>query len=107
MTLRALIFDVDGTLAHTERDGHRPAFNAAFAEVGLSWHWDEAFYGKLLDVTGGRERIRHYAEKFDQATFQRADFDTLLDRASMRSRPATISAFWQPVRFRYARILVR
>jgi len=80
MTLRALIFDVDGTLAHTERDGHRPAFNAAFVELGLSWHWDEAFYGKLLDVTGGRERIRHYAEKFDPATFQRADFDTLLDR---------------------------
>ncbi|MBL8479048.1 MAG: HAD family hydrolase, partial [Sterolibacteriaceae bacterium] len=43
MALRALIFDVDGTLANTERDGHRPAFNAAFAEVGLPWHWDEAF----------------------------------------------------------------
>ena len=44
MALRALIFDVDGTLANTERDGHRPAFNAAFAELGLPWHWDEAFY---------------------------------------------------------------
>ena len=41
-TLQALIFDVDGTLADTERDGHRPAFNAAFAEHGLDWHWDEA-----------------------------------------------------------------
>jgi phosphoglycolate phosphatase-like HAD superfamily hydrolase len=40
--LEALIFDVDGTLADTERDGHRPAFNAAFAEAGLAWHWDEA-----------------------------------------------------------------
>jgi phosphoglycolate phosphatase-like HAD superfamily hydrolase len=40
--LQALIFDVDGTLADTERDGHRPAFNAAFAEAGLLWHWDEA-----------------------------------------------------------------
>lgn len=80
MTLRALIFDVDGTLAHTERDGHRPAFNAAFAEVGLSWHWDEAFYGKLLDVAGGRERIRHYAQTFDPPTFQRDDFDALLGR---------------------------
>jgi phosphoglycolate phosphatase-like HAD superfamily hydrolase len=49
MALRAIIFDVDGTLANTERDGHRPAFNAAFAEVGLPWHWDEAFYGTLLD----------------------------------------------------------
>lgn len=80
MTLRALIFDVDGTLADTERDGHRPAFNQAFAEVGLGWYWDPDFYGTLLDVTGGRERIRYYAEKFDPATRARPDFETLLDR---------------------------
>lgn len=87
MTLRALIFDVDGTLANTERDGHRPAFNAAFAEVGLPWHWDEAFYGSLLNVAGGRERIRHYAERFDPATFQRPDFEALLDRVhSIKTR---------------------
>jgi len=78
MTLRALIFDVDGTLANTERDGHRPAFNAAFAEVGLPWHWDEAFYGDLLGVTGGKERIRYYAEKFDPATRARPDFEELI-----------------------------
>jgi HAD superfamily hydrolase (TIGR01509 family) len=80
MTLRALIFDVDGTLANTERDGHRPAFNAAFAEAGLSWHWDEAFYGTLLDVAGGRERIRYYAERFDPTTAARPDFDELAKR---------------------------
>ena len=80
MTLRALIFDVDGTLANTERDGHRPAFNAAFAEVGLPWHWDEAFYGTLLNVAGGKERIRHYAERFDAATAKRPDFEELLER---------------------------
>jgi beta-phosphoglucomutase-like phosphatase (HAD superfamily) len=80
MALRAIIFDVDGTLANTERDGHRPAFNAAFAEVGLSWHWDEAFYGTLLDVAGGLERIRHYAEQFDPAARARPDFDDLLQR---------------------------
>ena len=80
MALRALIFDVDGTLANTERDGHRPAFNAAFAEVGLPWHWDEAFYGTLLNVTGGLERIRYYAENFDAATRARPDFDDLLQR---------------------------
>ncbi len=78
MAMRALIFDVDGTLANTERDGHRPAFNAAFAEVGLSWHWDEAFYGSLLNVAGGMERMRHYAENFDPATRARPDFDELL-----------------------------
>jgi len=80
MTLRALIFDVDGTLANTERDGHRPAFNAAFAEVGLPWHWDETFYGTLLDVTGGKERIRYYAEKFDPATRARPDFEELIQQ---------------------------
>lgn len=80
MTLRALIFDVDGTLANTERDGHRPAFNAAFEEVGLPWHWDEDFYGELLEIAGGRERIRHYAERFDPATFARPDFEQLLQR---------------------------
>ena len=60
MELQALLFDVDGTLADTERDGHRVAFNAAFAEAGLDWHWSEALYGELLAVTGGKERIRHY-----------------------------------------------
>ena len=65
MTLAAIIFDVDGTLADTERDGHRPAFNAAFAEAGLGWHWDEQLYGELLAVTGGKERIRHYATLHD------------------------------------------
>jgi len=59
--LKALIFDVDGTLADTERDGHRVAFNTAFAEHGLDWHWDEALYGRLLRVSGGVERMAHYA----------------------------------------------
>ncbi|NCA70272.1 MAG: HAD family hydrolase [Sphingobacteriia bacterium] len=57
---KALIFDVDGTLADTERDGHRPAFNAAFAEAGLDWFWDVDRYGELLAVTGGKERIAAY-----------------------------------------------
>lgn len=60
---KVLIFDVDGTLADTERDGHRPAFNAAFAEAGLDWHWDAERYGRLLAVTGGKERIRHFIEQ--------------------------------------------
>ena len=62
--LEALIFDVDGTLADTERDGHRVAFNQAFDEAGLDWDWTVALYGELLQVTGGKERIRLYVEKF-------------------------------------------
>ncbi len=71
--LQALIFDVDGTLADTERDGHRPAFNAAFAAAGMAWHWDEALYGELLAVTGGKERMRFFAEKYDPAFLRQPD----------------------------------
>ena len=60
--LQALLFDVDGTLADTERDGHRVAFNRAFADAGLDWEWSESLYGELLTVTGGKERIRHYLD---------------------------------------------
>ena len=58
-TLRALIFDVDGTLADTE-SAHCEAFNRAFAEAGLDWHWDQKLYTRLLEVSGGKERIVHY-----------------------------------------------
>lgn len=78
--LHALIFDVDGTLADTERDGHRLAFNTAFAEHGLDWHWDEALYGELLAVTGGKERIRFYAERHAPEMLARADFPELARR---------------------------
>ena len=62
--LQCLIFDVDGTLANTERDGHRVAFNRAFEEVGLSWHWSEEFYGQLLTVSGGKERLSYYLQQY-------------------------------------------
>ena len=58
--LEALIFDVDGTLANTEKDAHRVAFNRAFADAGLAWEWSVELYGKLLKVAGGKERIRFY-----------------------------------------------
>jgi beta-phosphoglucomutase-like phosphatase (HAD superfamily) len=60
-----VLFDVDGTLADTERDGHRLAFNAAFNDFDLSWDWNVALYGELLSITGGKERIRYYLEKYD------------------------------------------
>lgn len=57
--LRCLLWDVDGTLADTERDGHRVAFNLAFEQAGMERRWDVPTYGELLEVTGGKERIRH------------------------------------------------
>lgn len=76
--LEALIFDVDGTLAETERDGHRMAFNAAFSAAGLAWHWDVALYGELLAVTGGKERMIHYAQRYAPELAAKPGFDTLV-----------------------------
>jgi HAD superfamily hydrolase (TIGR01509 family) len=68
--LEAILFDVDGTLADTEKDGHRVAFNMAFAEAGLTWQWDEVLYGKLLAVTGGKERMTHYVKTYHPELWQ-------------------------------------
>jgi HAD superfamily hydrolase (TIGR01509 family) len=64
----ALIFDCDGVLADTERDGHRPAFNQAFAEAGMDVAWDEEEYGRRLKIGGGKERI---ASLFDDPEAER------------------------------------
>jgi len=65
-SLKAIIFDVDGTLANTE-ETHRQSFNSAFAEFGLDYRWSEQEYTKLLSISGGRERITAYlkAQHFD------------------------------------------
>ena len=74
MTIKAIIFDVDGTLADTE-DAHRIAFNTAFAENDLDWNWDVALYDKLLKVTGGKERIKYFVESFLQDFSKPAYYD--------------------------------
>jgi HAD superfamily hydrolase (TIGR01509 family) len=53
----ALVFDCDGVLADTERDGHLPAFNQTFAEFGLPVRWSEEEYGHRLQIGGGKERM--------------------------------------------------
>lgn len=78
--LKAVIFDVDGTLAETERDGHRAAFNRAFESAGLDWYWDEQLYGELLAVTGGKERIKFYLENYYKHPDFKGDLSELINR---------------------------
>lgn len=76
--LNALIFDVDGTLANTERDGHRVAFNRTFNDADLNWHWSIAHYGELLAVTGGKERMFYHAQKNDPSFAAQSNVDNII-----------------------------
>ena len=60
---KALIFDIDGTLAETE-ELHREAFNQVFSEYGLNWSWDQSLYGELLKVAGGQNRLRFFIQEY-------------------------------------------
>jgi beta-phosphoglucomutase-like phosphatase (HAD superfamily) len=82
MTVRGLVFDVDGTLADTE-ELHRKAFNAAFAANDLPWFWGRRVYCELLQVAGGRERIAHFIDAMDVRPQA---------KANLRRRIATIHA---------------
>lgn len=75
--LRALLFDVDGTLAETEAV-HRVSFNTAFAETGLDWIWSVDLYRALLAVTGGKERIRHYLDTYRPDYVRPANLDAVI-----------------------------
>lgn len=99
----ALIFDVDGTLAETE-DAHREAFNATFAEAGLQWVWDVPLYRRLLDVTGGKERIRHYAETSGLEPLAPATV-AALHAAKTERYVATVAAGGIPLRPGIARLI--
>jgi HAD superfamily hydrolase (TIGR01509 family) len=83
--IKAIIFDCDGVLADTERDGHRVAFNKAFAQKGYAIEWSVELYGKLLEISGGKERMIHYLDSYgwpsnvvDLATPYGADKDALI-----------------------------
>ncbi|OIN93543.1 MAG: protein CbbY [Comamonadaceae bacterium CG1_02_60_18] len=76
--LQALIFDVDGTLADTE-SVHLAAFNQAFAELGMDWVWTTDMYVGLLDISGGKERIRHYWNQV-HPDIQALNAQALIDR---------------------------
>ena len=71
MSIEALIFDVDGTLADTE-EAHRVAFNLAFERHRLGWYWSRTDYRRLLEVTGGKERIASYIDTLAVSNAERA-----------------------------------
>ncbi len=84
--MQALIFDCDGVLVDTERDGHRVAFNRVFQEKGLGVTWDEATYGELLKISGGKERMRHYFKKhgWPKGVTDKADKDEFIKELHKR-----------------------
>lgn len=105
--LRALLFDVDGTLAETE-EVHRVAFNTVFAKAGLDWNWSTDLYRELLAVTGGKERMHYYLDKYRPDYRRPADLDVLiadLHRAKTRIYTETVAAGGVPLRSGVRRLL--
>ncbi|MGH3935447.1 MAG: HAD-IA family hydrolase [Pseudonocardiaceae bacterium] len=89
-SLRAVIFDLDGTLADTERDGHRVAFNAAFQAAGLDYRWSVPEYGELLATAGGRRRIDRYLRSKGHPAGEAAALATELHRDKTRRFAALV-----------------
>jgi HAD superfamily hydrolase (TIGR01509 family) len=73
MNLQALLFDCDGVLAETERDGHRVAYNRAMEALGIEVRWQADEYAELVLISGGKERLKYYFEK-DRARFPEDKF---------------------------------
>ena len=82
MKIKAFIFDVDGTLANTEKYGHLKAFNKSFKHFGLNWYWSNTLYKELLTITGGKERIKYYLQKY-QKDFSHSNLDKLISDIHM------------------------
>ena len=107
MKLEALIFDVDGTLADTE-EAHRRAFNEAFRQCGVEWHWSRDEYVRLLRTTGGKERLAAYIDSLPlpagerQALLGRAD---AIHRAKTENYARMVAAGDAPLRDGVARLL--
>ena len=107
MKLKALIFDVDGTLADTE-ETHRLAFNEAFGQLGLNWEWDRSLYLKLLRTTGGKERMLAFLDTQEVADAERARIAALvpeIHRVKTGLYSAMVSAGRAPLRDGVSRLL--
>lgn len=86
----ALLWDVDGTLAETELEGHRLAYNQAFAQLNLPWHWDVPLYQQLLSISGGRERLRDFLGRVE-AVPPSPDLLTALQEAKQQHYSALVA----------------
>ena len=107
MSLEALIFDVDGTLADTE-EAHRQAFNAAFVELGLGWNWEPELYARLLRVSGGQERITSYIETLPLPASERErrrQLVPIIHRTKTRIYKELMENFRLPLRTGVARLI--
>ena len=78
MKLAALLLELEGCVVETE-DIHRRAFNVAFREFGQTWLWDEALYGELLTIEGGKERLKRYIERTAPSIKERSDYSNFVD----------------------------
>ena len=105
--LQALIFDCDGVLVDTERDGHRIAFNQAFEEEGLRVEWDVGRYGELLTTGGGKERMRRHFDEtgWPKDTVDRDQFIAGLHRSKTDTFMRLIESGSLPLRPGVARLI--
>ncbi len=99
MTLRALLLDVDGTVADTETFGHRPAYNRAFRKLGFDFRWTPRLYRKLLRQPGGRERLLYYVRQYQPDLKQHA--------AQMNADPVRWAQEVHDLKSRYFRSFMR
>jgi len=108
MKIQALLFDCDGVLAETERDGHRAAYNRAMWELGIEAEWSEEEYGDLVLISGGKERLKYYFNKYPsrfpsdkyhsdliQSIYLKKTeiFKSMVDRGSLPPRPGIARVF--------------
>ncbi len=62
-----------------DREVDRSAFNAAFHELGLRWHWDSGTYDALAAQACERQRVSGYLEREQQHLLRAYDAEFLTD----------------------------
>jgi len=97
VTLEALIFDLDGTMADTE-EMHRQAFNAAFIKLELWWDWGPPRYSELLNISSGVDRLHHYVETLEAPAQEKARLHAIVPRIHAVKSETYIELlrYWQP-----------